>query len=162
MRALHISGVPYDQLITDYGLTKHDLWIYLPPGPVNVEQHALGKFIRWQPQAAYYFACEHGFERNAERTEGTYSSYSSIDDRLDPTHYFLMWVKWGIGRTTHDASQEIRNGHLTREEGVALVHEYDGEWRQSTIDFACEYMGITEDDFWATVMKFKRDYPVVS
>ena len=162
VRALHIGGVPYEQLIKDYGLTKHDLWIYLPPGPVNVEQHALGKFIRWQPQAAYYFAVEHGFEANAERTEGTYSRYNSVDDRCDPIHYFAMHAKWGIGRATHDASQEIRNGHLTREEGVALVHQYDGEIRPATVRWACDYMGITEDDFWTTVGKFKREYPQVS
>ena len=28
----------------------------------------------------------------------------------------------------YDAAQEIRSGEITREEGVALVHRFDGEW----------------------------------
>ena len=33
----------------------------------------------------------------------------------------ITYVKFGVGRTTYDASQEIRNNHITREEAVALV-----------------------------------------
>ena len=161
--ALHISGVPYRQLLTDHGLSRHDLDIYLPPGPQPVDVRALGRYLRWDPQSAYYYAVEHaGFEANTERTEGTYSRYNSIDDKLDPLHYYTAWCKFGVGRASHDASQEIRNGYLTREEGVALVHEYDGEIRPATVKWACEYMSITEDEFWATVGKFKRDFPQVS
>ena len=56
------------------------------------------------------------------RTQGTYSKYNSIDDKIDD-HALLhnLHVKFGIGRATYDASQEIRNKHLTREEGQALV-----------------------------------------
>lgn len=32
--------------------------------------------------------------------------------------YYTTFIKFGIGRATYDASQEIRNRHLTREEGV--------------------------------------------
>ena len=37
-------------------------------------------------------------------------------------------TKFGIGRATYDASQEIRSGEIDREEGVALVKKYDGEY----------------------------------
>ena len=65
-------------------------------------------------------AVHSGFEANTERTEGTYSKYNSIDDKTDGYHYWTTYIKFGIGRATYDASQEIRNHHLTREEGVAL------------------------------------------
>jgi N-acetyl sugar amidotransferase len=160
---LHISGVSYAQLITDHGLEPHDLWMYLPPEHTRgLEIRALGSFIRWQPQEAYYFAAKHGFEANEQRTEGTYSRYNSIDDRMDPLHYFMMFTKWGVGRASHDASQEIRNGHLTREEGVALVHQYDGEIRDASVDWYCAYMNLTRDEFWATVSAFERKFPRVS
>ena len=60
-------------------------------------------------------------------TEGSYSKYSSIDDRIDPFHYYTTLIKFGLGRASYDAAQEIRNHHLTREEGVALVRRFDGE-----------------------------------
>ena len=57
---------------------------------------------------------------------GTYSKYP-IDDKIDDFHYYTTFVKFGIGRATYDASQEIRSGEI-REEGVSLVHKFDGEF----------------------------------
>ena len=37
-------------------------------------------------------------------------------------------IKFGIGRATYDASQEVRSGDITREEGIALVRKFDGEF----------------------------------
>ena len=37
-------------------------------------------------------------------------------------------MKFGICRATYDAAHEIRDGHINREEAVALVHKYDGEF----------------------------------
>ena len=59
---------------------------------------------------------------------GTYSKYSSIDDKIDCFHYYTMFIKFGIGRASFDASQEIRNGKITREEGINLVKKYDSEF----------------------------------
>ena len=55
-----------------------------------------------------------GFIPNSERTEGSYSKYSSIDDKIDPFHYYMTFIKFGIGRATYDACQEIRNDKITR------------------------------------------------
>jgi hypothetical protein len=130
--------------------------MYLPPVAYHGEIHALGTYLRWVPQEAYYYAVEAtGFEANESRTEGTYSKYNSIDDRLDPLHYYTTWVKFGLGRASYDAAQEIRNGHLTRDEGVALVHLYDGQIRPETVAWACTYMGISVEAFWATVERFR-------
>src|SRR6185369_7563293 len=120
-KPVHIAGVSVHKLMSEHGLTRADLEIYMPAAPAPwVNVHALGKYVKWQPQEAYYFAVEKtGFEANEARTEGTYSKYNSIDDRLDPLHYYTTFVKFGIGRASYDAAQEIRNGHLTREEGVA-------------------------------------------
>ena len=50
-----------------------------------------------------------------------------------------------------DAAHEIRDGHITREEGVALMRRYEGEFPEKYfIDFL-EYLDITEDHFWEVV-----------
>ena len=167
---VYIGGVAVPQLVKDYGLSIADLLIYdygcsIPTLQLmqSVEVRALGHYLRWDPQSAYYYAVEHsGFEANEERTEGTYSKYNSIDDKLDPLHYFTMFTKFGVGRASHDASQEIRNGYLTRDEGIALVQKYDAEVPMKCITWAVDYMGLTLDEFWATIARFKREYPRVS
>lgn len=131
---MYLGGVHVSELRKTYGLTEADLEPYLPALPENlleagVSVHYLGYYLKWHPQACYYYACEQGgFECSPERTPGTYSKYSSIDDKVDDLHYYTTYIKFGIGRATYDASQEIRSGDIDREEGVALVRRFDGEW----------------------------------
>lgn len=128
-----IGGVPLDDLHGSYGLTRADLAHYLPLTTQEVESHDLsvqylGFYEPWHPQSLYYFAAENGgFEPSPTRNPGTYSKYGSLDDKLDDLHWYTTFVKFGIGHATFDASQEIRNGDITREEGVALVRRFDGE-----------------------------------
>ena len=78
---------------------------------------------------------------------GTYSKYNSIDDKIDDFHYYTTFVKFGIGRATYDASQEIRSGEITREEGVSLVHKFDGEFPTRFSKEIYEYLSISEKTF---------------
>lgn len=63
-----------------------------------------------------------------------------------------------IGSATYDAAQEICNGKITREEGVRLVHKYDQEFPQKYFHEFLEYIGITEDEFWSTVDRFRSPH----
>ena len=65
----------------------------------------------------------HRLKANPERTEGTYSKYTSLDDRFDGFHYYLRYIKFGLGRCVEDASHEIRDKHITRDEGLILVND---------------------------------------
>ena len=97
-------------------------------------------YKRWDPQENYYYAVDNcGFKPAEQRTVGSYSKYSSLDDKIDMFHYYTTCIKFGIGRATYDASQEIRSGDLMRDEGVALVKKYDGEfpsrWSKEIFDY---------------------------
>jgi len=119
----------------------------------------LGYYLKWDPQEAYYYSSEHnGFSANTERTEGTYSKYSSIDDKIDNFHYYTTLIKFGIGRATYDAAQEIRNGKITRDEGVALVRKFDQEFPKKYFHEFLEYIEISENEFQETVDKFRSPH----
>jgi N-acetyl sugar amidotransferase len=125
----------------------------------GIEVHYLGFYVKWDPQECYYYAVEHtGFQANSERTEGTYSKYSSIDDKIDMFHYYTTLAKFGIGRATYDAAQEIRNGKITREEGVALVRKYDEEFPRKYFADFLEYISMSEEEFHATVDRFRSPH----
>ena len=49
------------------------------------------------------------------------------DDKIDGLHYFTHYIKFNLGRCTFDASQEIRNNYITREEAKSLCKKFDGE-----------------------------------
>ena len=79
------------------------------------------------------------------RTLGTYQTYNSIDDKIDDFHYHTTYIKFGIGRATYDASQEVRSGDITREEGISLINKYDGEFPNRWADEIYEYLSIHPD-----------------
>jgi hypothetical protein len=136
------------ELLGRYRLPRYELQQYLPIdagqlAKTSIEVHYLGYYIRWHPQSAYYYAVEHGgFEPSPERTPGTYSKYNSIDDKIDDLHYWTTHVKFGIGRATYDAAQEIRSEDITREEGVALVRRFDGEWPSRFEEELMRYLSV--------------------
>ena len=150
---LFIGGVSTTELISDFGLTLNDLKPYLPAEPEvllskGIEVHYLGYYLRWHPQECYYYAVENGgFQASPERTTGTYSKYNSIDDRIDDFHYYSTGVKFGIGRATYDASQEIRSGDISRDEGVALVKQFDHEFPKRFALEIFDYLSINEKEF---------------
>ena len=141
------------ELQEKYKVTLNDLLSFLPADvdeleKSKIEVHYLGYYLKWTPQEVYYYAVENtGFKARPFRTQGTYSKYNSIDDKIDDLHYYTTYIKFGIGRATYDAAQEIRNKHLTREEGVALVKKYDGEFPDRYFNEVMEYVGINPDFF---------------
>lgn len=145
----YFSGKP-PEFWTQHGIDLRELVPFQAPAFLEIKQnkteiHFLSYYKRWDPQENFYYCSEHtGFSPNPERTEGTYSKYASLDDRLDGLHYYLGYIKFGIGRATSDTAHEIRDGKITREEGVALVHKFDGEFPRKHFAEACEYMEITQ------------------
>jgi N-acetyl sugar amidotransferase len=150
---LYLGGVSALQLMEEYGFTKADLEAYLPINPyklqdVGTEVHYLGYYLRWHPQETYYFSVENtGFMPNWHRTEGSYSKYSSLDDKIDWLHYYTTHIKFGLGRATYDSAQEIRNGDITRDEGAALIKRYDGEFPEQYLNDCLQYMDISHEQF---------------
>jgi len=166
---IYLGGVSVQDLKENFGVNSVDLDPYLPANPEIIEKkgievHYLGYYLPWHPQGAYYYAVEQGgFQASPERTPGTYSKYNSIDDKIDDFHYYTTYIKFGIGRATYDAAQEIRNEEITRDEGVALVKKFDGEFPERFVDEIFRYLSISEKEFPTASKMFEqpdmtRDY----
>ena len=164
-----LGGVSITDLKDRFGLDDTDLEPYLPADPdliekVGTEVHYLGYYLKWHPQGCYYYAQEHGgFEASPERTPGTYSKYNSIDDKIDDFHYLTSYVKFGVGRAMCDAAQEIRSGDIMRDEGIALIRRYDGEFPERFAEEVFEYLSIPAEDYPTASKMFEqpimdRDY----
>ena len=159
-----LGGKCIRDIISETDFKLNDFKPYIPPKAEyleskGVEVHYLGYYLPWDPQECYYYATENtGFQSNSERTEGTYSKYSSIDDKIDMFHYLTTLVKFGIGRATYDAAQEIRNNKITREEGVQLVRKFDQEFPNKYFKDFLEYIDISKDLFWETVDSYRSPH----
>lgn len=147
-----------------YGISEKELIPYHKPGDeeldeIGVQIHFFSYYEKWIPQQNFYYAAEHtGFEPNPERNEGTYSKYASLDDKLDGFHYYLSFIKFGIGRATSDSAHEVRDGHITREEAVALVSKFDGEFPKKHFKTFLDYCDITEEYFWQVIDSWRSPH----
>ena len=161
---VYLAGLSIKELMEKYDIRLSDLMSYLPPKveeleKANIEVHYLGYYLKWTPQEVYYYAVENtGFKARPHRTQGTYSKYSGIDDKIDDLHFYTTFIKFGIGRASYDASQEIRNKHLTREEGVALVNRFDGEFPDRYFSDVMNYLEMDPNYFHNLVDKFRSPH----
>lgn len=161
---IFLGGVSLDKLLKNEKFKLNEFDSYIPSGTnilkqKKIEFHYLGYYLKWDPQECYYYAYENtGFSPNIERTQGSYSKYSSIDDKIDYFHYYTTLIKFGIGRATYDASQEIRNNKITRDEGIALVDRFDQEFPDKYFREFLDYIDFTESDFWKTIDKFRPEH----
>lgn len=159
-----LGGKSIRDIINETDFKLNDFKPYVPPNAEyleskGIEVHYLGYYLPWDPQECYYYATEHtGFQSNSERTEGTYSKYSSIDDKIDMFHYLTTFIKFGIGRATYDAAQEIRNNKITREEGVQLVRKFDEEFPKKYFKDFLEYISLSESEFHNILDKFRSPH----
>lgn len=159
----YFSGLPPEDLI-EYGISKHDLLKYMAPSEEELDKlglniHFFGYYKKWVPQEMYYYAVENtGFKPKSFRNEGTYSKYASFDDKIDGFHYYLAYIKFGLGRATSDTAHEIRDGHITRDEGIRLVKRFDGEFPQEHFKTFLEYCDISEEFFYEQIDSWRSPH----
>ena len=159
-----MAGVSIKELQEKYQVGMGDIKTFLPPSEDELKGHdlnilTLGWFIKWIPQEAYYYAVENiGFKARPFRTQGTYSKYSGIDDKIDDLHFYTTFIKFGIGRATYDAAQEVRNKHITREDAMALVKRFDGEFPDRYFDEIMEYLDMKPERFHQLCDEFRSPH----
>jgi len=158
---LYFSGLNLDKLSKEK-IFKKDLEIYKPISrdlvkKNKIEVHFFSYYKKWSPHENYYYVMKNcNFTTNQDgRSEGTYTKFSSLDDKLDGQHYFTTFIKFGIGRATADCCRDIRDGFLTRDEAIKLVKKYDGEFpKKYFLDFL-NYIKMSPDEYWDIIDKIR-------
>ncbi|MDP6883482.1 MAG: hypothetical protein QF830_05040, partial [Rhodospirillales bacterium] len=81
------------------------------------------------------------------RTDGTFTKFDSLDDKMDNVYYHMQFIKFGFGRATRDASRQIQNRRRTRDEALKLVRQYDDEFPKTHFPDSLDYLGMGEPEF---------------
>ena len=159
-----LAGITLKELREKHNITLNDVSSFLPIDvkklkKAKLEFHYLGYYLRWIPQEMYYYAVKNiDFQARPFRTQGTFTKYSSIDDKIDDLHYYTTFVKYGIGRATYDSAQEIRHGHINTDEGLALIKKFDGEFPDKYFDEILDYIDMKKDEFFNLLDKFRPNH----
>ncbi len=139
------------------GVSKDDLFFYGHPSKEEMEKKNiraiyLGYYAKeWSQVGNADFAIARGLMgRTSEDLHdiGRYRRYTALDSDDTIVNQMLKYLKFGFGFATDEACYDIREGRLTREDAVWHVKEYDGKCGKRYIQDICEYLDITEEEFW--------------
>lgn len=78
---------------------------------------------------------------------------TSLDEDWVGLNQMIKYLKFGFGRITDYVNEDIRLGRLTRDEAIELCEKYDGSCSPKYIKSFCEYIEISESQFWDNVNK---------
>jgi hypothetical protein len=146
------------------GVTEQDLISFQHPTEeelrnAGVEAIFMSHYIRWDSRITKDFALERGMTIRPKGEllgTGGYWDFEQLDDEIPIISHLMKYIKFGYGRATDQACRDIRWGYITREEGLRLAKEYDGHCNPDYIKRYCEYIGITEQEFWKVADSFRN------
>lgn len=145
----------------DCPLTRYDLAPFFYPTDDEIERVGvrgiyLSNYVQWNAREHAEFAIrELGFEL-AQKQERTFNIYAKTDDiHANGLHDYLKYLKFGYGRATDDAANEIRHGRMTREQGIEMVMRFD-HVRPYDTDIFLEKSGMAEGEL-LTMIEPMRD-----
>jgi len=162
---INIAGLKVKEIKKKYNfLRDQDFIPYIPLKKkdfknTNLKILFLGWFLKWDPQEIYYYSTKNSrFILDDYKTDSSYSRYSSIDDKMEYLHFYCSYIKFGIGRCRLDVSQEIRNGHITREEGINLCKKFEEEFPKRYAQDCFDFMGYSYKEAIEIIDKFRPSH----
>ena len=148
-----------NEMVCDY-LSEKDLYPFELPSYEEIEETGvfgihLGDYIFWDDERQTEFMINHYGWKETEM-ENAYKGYKSTECVMSGIHDFTCYLKRGYGRATFQASTDIRNGLLTREEGFEIARKHDTE-RPEALDYYLKITGMSEEEFFETMKKLRID-----
>ncbi len=144
-------------------IKKEDLAPYSYPEEKQLKKlniYYFAYFFKWSMYENYLYVKKNlkGFQTNPfDRTEGTFTNFDSLDDKIDDLYYYMQYIKFGFGRCSRDASRMINSGHLTREKGIEYLKEYDGEFPKRHLTDVLKYYNISEIELETIINKHRNE-----
>lgn len=157
-----LNGCKASEWVDDE-IKEEDLYFYQFPSEKefaekNVKAIWLQYYVKeWSQVYNADFAIALGLMgRTTEPLEeiGKYRRYGSLDSNFSIPNQMIKYLKFGFGATTDQACYDIREGRITREDGIWLAEHYDGKCGDQYIKEFCDYVDISVDEFWRVVDGF--------
>jgi N-acetyl sugar amidotransferase len=143
------------------GINLREMLTYPKPEIVNkLDPVYLSYFYPWSGYDNYKTATRMGFRDCAQEwpRRGCIENYDQIDSLGYMVHPWLKYPKYGHARATDVASNLIREGRMTRDEGLWLVRTHDADLDPVALDDFLSFTGISNLIFWDRIdMLYNRD-----
>ena len=154
----------YPENWQDENISLSDLEPYIYPSEDqllknNITAYYFSYFFIWSMFENYQYVKKMmpNFHENPNgRTEGTFTNFDSLDDKIDSLYYYMQYIKFGFGRAVRDTSRFIQNFQMTRDEALDIVRKYDGEFPKNDLDEVIDYLDMNKFDFEENINKHRN------
>lgn len=147
----------------DEEITANDLNPYIYPDFEDIKKTGVramyfSYFFRWSMLENYhYIRDKYDFKTCLKgRTDGTFTNFDSLDDKMDNVYYYMQFIKFGFGRAVRDACRMIQNNQMSRERALELARRYNSEFPYEFFDDVLEYLDVSEKAFHEIVDKHRN------
>lgn len=145
-------------------VTRQNMHFYTYPSEEDVN-HAkiriiyLGYYISdWSGWNNGQFALRKGLitRKDNPKNTGDLWGLSALDDDFRIVNQYLKFLKYGFGHVTDQVMERIHANKMSKKEAIKLVNKYDGKCDKKYIKKFCNYIEITEEQFWTIANKINR------
>jgi len=155
------KGLTADVVAQKYGFSMDELWQYDYPkdldGNKNIKALFSGYYFKWDSNEHLKIAKKYGFKELDSPREGTYRTFVGIDEKINRLHQYIKVLKFGYGRATDHACEDIRLGVIDRKKAKELVKRYDLEpLGDDYIDDFCNFLDYKREEFLEILDKFRN------
>tara|TARA_B100002052_G_scaffold255080_1_gene245068 strand:+ start:5825 stop:6967 length:1143 start_codon:yes stop_codon:yes gene_type:complete len=131
-----LIGLRVSDFIENHNFSKNEMDIYKYPtekelSEFKIESLFLGFFEQWDSLRNAEVAKKNGFTVFSSAVENGYLDSEKIDNYQHGIHDYFKYLKYGFGRATDQISYLIRRGKLTRDQGIKLIKDYEGNFPNS-------------------------------
>jgi N-acetyl sugar amidotransferase len=119
---------------------------------INYRSVCLGSFVPWDVKSQVEII-KKDLDWKGDEVENVPPGfeYEKIECYMQGMRDYIKYIKRGYTRPAHLASLDIRNQRMNRDDGLALIDEYEGK-RPPSLDLFLEFIGLTEAEFLDVAM----------
>jgi hypothetical protein len=122
---------------------------------VGVRGIYVSNYFGWDQHKQTQFVTEkYGFEFNPDPMDRTYARDSNLNNIHDGLHDYMKYIKFGYGRVHDHVARDIRNGVMTRENGISLIRQYEAVVPSDLVRWL-DYVGMNRNEFESIADTFR-------
>ena len=147
------------EVMLKHGIDRKFLNPYIYPSDEEIKQVGvtgifLGSFIRWNIKEQLKKVRDLGFTLHDGPSEGTFTNYENLDNKIQGIHDYFKWLKFGYGRASDSGSIQIRLKQISREDGMRLVKQHEGKLPEKFLDEFLDQWEMSREEFLDICDKF--------
>jgi len=127
----HFKDAFYGNLpdVVPPGFREEDLWMMRwPQGKFPYQAIYLGNYVDWSSQRANVEVIKSlGWREPKDPPSNSWCAWDKADCLYEEQRDWQKFLKRGFGKASFQASKDIREGLITREEGLRLIDQYEGK-----------------------------------